>query len=192
MTATSHPRLPTDTERHEAGDDGPSGTRLWLKVVLGVGLLAGAVLWSYALFGPRSAAPGTMDDQSFGLAAEPICARALTQVDALPLAHLTTDPTERADVLDEANALLAGQLEELAALVPLTAAGSEDRRRVEEWLADWTTYLDDRLAYPVALREDRDARFRETEKAGDHISQALEGFALKNGMPSCAPPGDIG
>jgi hypothetical protein len=184
--------LPTDTERREADDGQPTPTRLWAKVVLGVGLFAGAVLWCYALFGPRSEPPGTMDDQSFGVAAEPICARTLSAVDALPLAHLTPNAIERAVVLEEANTYIAAQLDELGALVTMAPAGSEDRRRVDEWLADWDTYLGDRQSYVVALRADDDARFRETEKAGDHISQALEAFAVKNSMPSCAPPGDVG
>lgn len=192
MTATTQPHLPTDTERNQRADGEPQPTRLWSKILLAVGLTAGAVLWSYALFGPRSPAPGTMDDQRFGRAAEPICARTTEAVDALPPAHLTTDPLERADVLDEANALLVAQVDELETLVPLTPAGSEDRRRVDEWIADWNTYLDDRLEYPDSLRADRDARFRETEKAGDHMSEALEGFAVKNSMPSCAPTGDLG
>jgi hypothetical protein len=192
MTATTHPKLPTDTERNQQPGGDTEPTRLWSKILLAVGLAAGAVLWGYALFGPRSPAPGTMDDQRFGLAAEPVCERTTEAVNALPPAHLTTDPLERADVLDEANALLVAQLDQLETLVPLTEVGSEDRRRVEEWIADWNTYLDDRLEYPDALRADRDARFRETEKAGDHISEALEGFAVKNSMPSCAPTGDLG
>lgn len=191
MTAPFRPPLPTDTERREAGEE-PTSAPLAVKVALGALLLAGAVLWAYALFGPRSSPPGTMDDQRFGLAAEPICAEITAQVDALPLAHRTTDPFERADVLDEANALLVVQVDELEALVDLTAPGSEDHRRVTEWLADWNLYLDDRLAYPDALRADRDARFRERERAGDHMSEALEGFAQNNSMPSCAPTGDLG
>src|SRR5690606_4266729 len=121
-------------------------------------------IWAYAIWGPRSTPPGTMDDQAFGLAAEPVCAEATEAVDALPLAHQTPDPDERADVLDEANAVLADALHELQGLVPLTPRGSEDRRRVTEWLADWQTYLDDRERYADRLRADRNARFLETEK----------------------------
>ena len=113
-------------------------------------------------------------------------------IDALPPAHLTTDPLERADVLDEANALLVAQVDELEALVPLTPPAARIGAGSTSGSPTGTPTSATASAYPDALRADRDARFRETEKAGDHISEALEGFAVKNSMPSCAPTGDLG
>jgi hypothetical protein len=188
---TSEPLL-TDTERRELDvDTPPARVRPIFKVLFGVFVLVNLAVWTYALWGPRHPSPGTMDSFAFGEAAEPLCARAVATIDALPPAHLTTDPAERADVIDEANVALEEQLESLEPLVALTPDGSEDRRRVTEWLGDWRTYLDDREVYPVELRADRDARFRETAKDDDQISQALTYFAQKNEMPSCAPPGDL-
>jgi len=84
--------------------------------------------------------------------------------------------------------LLATQLDELDALTP---SGGADQRRVREWLADWRVYLGNREEYADRLRVDRDARMLEEERGGDHISQALEFFAVINAMPDCAPPGDV-
>lgn len=185
--------LLTDTERRELDGEPPSApVRPVFKILFAVFVLVSIAVWTYALWGPRHPSPGTMDDFAFGEAAEPVCARAVALIDALPPAHRTTDPIERADVIDEANAALAVQLDELEPLVAITPEGSEDRRRVTEWLGDWRTYLEDREAYPAELRSDRNARFSETAKDDDQISQALSYFALKNEMPSCAPPGDLG
>lgn len=203
-----NPRTPLAPEPHDdlAGDHRPSdrdgddgngrpggeaaerGMHPVLKVLIAVFLLASAAMWAFGLWGPRSDPPGTLDDPAFGLAAEAVCARTVEAIDALPPAHRTPDPEVRAGVITEANALLAAQLSELDTMVP---AEGDDRRRVTAWLGDWRTYLEDRASYAEELAVDRDARLFETEKGGDHISQALEFFAQINQMPSCAPPGDV-
>jgi hypothetical protein len=190
--ATAPPVL-TDTDRVEQAGEVATQRLGWVwRILIGAALLGLAVVWSYALWGPRSDPPGTMDDPSFGEAAEQVCAPVRDRIDALPFAHETPDPHQRAAVVDEANDLLAGQLASLAPLVTLTDEGSEDRRRVTEWLGDWDTYLEDRRAYPVALRADPATRFTQSEKGGRGIATALDEFARKNAMASCATPGDVG
>jgi len=188
------PHRLTDTERTEQESDAERRPLGWpWRVLLFVGLLVLLAVWTYALWGPRSDPPGTMDDPAFGLAAEQVCAPTQEAVEALPLAHETRDPQERAAVVVEANALLAAKVAALAPLVELTPEDSEDRRRVTEWLADWDTHLEDRTAFAADLQTgDREARFTETEKGGRGISTALDEFARKNAMASCGTPGDVG
>jgi hypothetical protein len=185
MTGASTVEAEPDTDERPAG-------RTWVRVLIGVFLAACLLMWIYALWGPRTPPPGTMDDPAFGEAAEPICAEAVAVIEELPLAQETPEPADRAAVLSEADAALETQLDELDALVVLTPEGSEDRRRVTEWLADWRVHLADRQDYAVLIVEDPDARFHETAKEERPISFVLGEFAKKNDMPSCAPPGDIG
>jgi hypothetical protein len=164
---------------------------LLARIAIVVFIVASVAMWGYALFGPRSTA-GKMDEPAFAEAAEAICAPVVAEIDDLPAAHETPDAEDRADVVDEANTLLAAQLDELDGLVDLTAEGSRDHTMVTEWLGDWRTYLDDRRAYAGDLRTDADARLLETAKQDRPISDALTRFADANEMSSCAPPGDVG
>jgi hypothetical protein len=165
----------------------------WVRVLIGAFIVACVVMWTYALWGPRSDPPGTMDDPAFGEAAEPICEEAVARIDELPPAPETPAAEDRAAVLAEANVVLDTQLDELDQLaVELTSAGSEDRRRVTEWLADWRVHLGDREAYAAEILDDPGARYLETAKEERPISFVLGEFAKKNDMASCAPPGDIG
>lgn len=193
MTARAPTVAPSEEPESEP-DEGTSLRRLPLiaKVGIGVFLVASIVMWSYALFGPRHDPPGTLDDASLGSAAEDICAPVLTSIEELPLAQETPDPQERADVVDQANQLLAAQLSDLDELASNTTLGDRDRGMVDEWLEDWHTYVGDRQAYAGELRVDADARMLETPKEERPISFVLTQFAEKNAMPSCAPPGDVG
>ncbi|MEZ5178916.1 MAG: hypothetical protein R2746_11760 [Acidimicrobiales bacterium] len=60
----------------------------------------------------------------------------------------------RADVLDQANAMVATMVDDLEADAPTTG---DDAVRMEGWIADWRTYLADR-DYALCLREDPDAK----------------------------------
>jgi hypothetical protein len=171
--------------------DPEEGGRLWVKVLIAAFLVGTALLWIYALWGPRTPPPGTMDDPAFGVAAEQVCAEAVARIDELPLAQETPEAGDRSAVLTEADVILAEQLDELDELVALTPEGSEDRRRVTEWLADWRVHLEDRQSYAEEILVNPMARFHETAKEERPISFVLGEFAKKNDMPSCAPPGDI-
>jgi hypothetical protein len=162
-----------------------------VRVLVAVFIIGSVLLWSYALWGPRSAPPGTLDEPDFAAAAEPVCAVAVAAIDELPPAPDTPDPADRSAVLVDADAILEDQLDQLDELVELTPEGSEDRRRVTEWLADWRVHLADRAAYAEEILEDPEARFHETAKEERPISFVLAQFAEKNAMASCAPPGDI-
>jgi hypothetical protein len=127
------------------------------------------------------------DDPAFAAAAEVRCASALAAIEALPSAAEVASATERAEVLDRANAELAAMLDDLEGAVP----AGEDGEMVQRWLADWRTYLDDRAEYADRLRVDPGAQLLVTAKAGRHITRPIDGFAADNRMPSCATPPDV-
>jgi hypothetical protein len=115
----------------------------------------------------------------------------VADVGELPLANQSPDATARADVLDQANATFAAMLDDLDGMTGLAPAGDQ-RRRAEEWLADWRTYLGDRQDYADALRRDPDARLLVSEKPGQaaQVTEWIDEFANANHMPSCASPLD--
>jgi hypothetical protein len=181
---------------HPEGDDAPTGWR-WTptRIVLAGVVVALVSMWVYVLylaFGPGRQPPiDRLDDPAFATAAEARCAEAVAAVDELPLATETSTATERADVLDQADAEFAAMLDDLDAMATLAPAGDQ-RRRATEWLADWRTYLGDREAYADALRADPGARLLVSEKPGEgrQITAWIDEFALANRMDSCVTPTD--
>jgi hypothetical protein len=161
--------------------------RTAIAVVI-VGLVAMWVYVVYLAVGPGRADPlDRLDDPAFAAAAEVRCASALAALEALPSAAEVASATERAEVLDRANAELAAMLDDLEGAVPT----GEDGEMVQRWLADWRTYLDDRADYADRLRIDPEARLLVTAKGGRHITRPIDGFAADNRMPSCATPPDV-
>jgi hypothetical protein len=161
-----------------------------VKVLLGLLVVGMIAMWVYAL-GPwaRQDPPGRLDDPAFAAEAEPVCAAAVDELAALPQAFETTTPEARATAIDETNVVLSAMVVELRTFAPTTGVDGE---RVGEWLDDWDTYIEDRANLATQLREDGDARLHETAKGDDHISEALDFFAVTaNDMPSCATPDDI-
>lgn len=173
------------------GGRGRRTARLAIAAVV-VGLLA---MWGYVLylaFGPGRQPPiDRLDDPAFAEAAEDRCAAALDEIDALPAASSTPDPSERADVLDQANAIYGSMLDDLAGQTRLVP-DREQRGYAEEWISDWRTHLGDRRDYARDLRTDPDARLLVSEKPGEgrQITAWIDEFALANRMPSCASPTD--
>jgi hypothetical protein len=178
----------------DAPDDAGRPRRRWTigKVLAIVCVLGLTVMWVYALSGVAGRdVAGRLDDRTFGPTAEPTCKAARADVDALPPAFETPDPTQRADVVDQATARLRTMVRDLDAL-PRPAG--DDATMVTQWLADWTTYLDNRADYASRLRVDRTARFYVAQREADkrQITEALDRFAGINDMPSCETPGDVG
>lgn len=175
-------------------DDVPDDRSTGRKILLYAGITFAVVtfgVWIYALFFYD---PGLMidelGDRTFPRRAEEICHQARRKIEKLPTAEQTTDPVERAAVIDEANEALRTMTGELAEVVP------QGQGRVTvgigEWIEDWNVFIGDRQAYADQLREDADARFTETSKSNRQISRAIDAFAQVNRMESCAVPGDVG
>ena len=186
------PPAPDDVET--PGDPPARRWRAGRIAVAGVvvGLLA---MWGYVLFlafGPGRQPPvDRLDDPAFASAAEDRCAAALERIDNLPVANATPDPSERADVLDQANDIYAGMVDDVAGLTRLVPDATQ-RGHAEEWVADWRTHLGDRLTYARELRTDPDARLLVSEKPGQgqQITEWIDEFAAANRMPSCTSPTD--
>ena len=181
-----------DAPTPEAGGQ-PTGRRITLGRVVIIVLIAGMLaMWGYVAYlalGPgRAEPPDKVADAAFAPAAEARCAEAITEVAQLPPAMETPEPVERADVLDEANAIFADMLDDLDELVP----EGDDGRIVTMWLADWRTYLGDREEYAAALRVDPETRLYITEAPGGRqITQHIDDFAADNSIPACSTPLDV-
>jgi hypothetical protein len=158
------------------------------RVAIVLILLGIAGLWGYALTRQPQPPPDRIDDSAFAVRAEEICASTAADRDALPQAFETDDPLARADVVEQSNHELEAMLAELRANVP---AAERDQRMLDEWLGDWSTYLDNRREYVQRLREDGDTRIYVAEKDGRQITVAVDRFAEVNDMPSCRTPKDI-
>lgn len=161
------------------------------RVLIGIAVIGMLSMWGYVLylaFGPgRQGPPDELDDPTFAAAAQLRCEEALDVVRQLPRAADSTSAEARADVVEEADAAFASMLDDLDAMVP----GGEDGEIVEEWLADWRVYLDDRDRYAEKLREDPDSRLLVSPKDGQHITEYLDAFAADNHMPACSTPIDV-
>jgi hypothetical protein len=187
------PRVPTEDHDDDGAPTGRS-SRLGRTVVIIV-VCALVSMWGYVLylaFGPGRQPPiDRLDDPAFAEAAEERCASTLEEVDRLPVASASHTAAERADVLARANGAYAAMLDELDDLAALAPAGDQ-RRRANEWLGDWRTYLGDRERYADALRTDPDARLLVSEKPGEgqQITGWIDEFAKANRMPSCVSPTD--
>jgi hypothetical protein len=152
-------------------------------VALGV-----ALLWIYALTRRPEPPPDRLDDTAFAPQAEEICTATLQRLDQLPNAHDAAGPTERAAIVEQSNEDLATMLAALERALP---AGERDRRMLDQWLADWRTYLDNRRDYADRLRRQGDTRIYVSEKDGRQITVAVDRFAEVNRMPTCRTPKDI-
>jgi hypothetical protein len=190
------PRVPTEDDNDDS-DDGAAagrGSRVGRTVVIIV-VCALVSMWGYVLylaFGPGRQPPiDRLDDPAFAEAAEERCAATLEEVDRLPVASASHTAAERADVLARANGVYAAMLDDLDDLETLAPAGDQ-RRRANEWLGDWRTYLGDRETYADALRTDPDARLLVSAKPGEgqQITGWIDEFAKANRMPSCVSPTD--
>jgi hypothetical protein len=153
--------------------------------------MIGMWLWVFAfhLGGTwRDQQPGQLDDPTFAVAAEPVCAAMVADLALLPQAWETDSPASRADALDESVVIL----NEMVATLRTLPVGTE-QQAVDEWTADWQTYVNDRADYARRLRDDAEARFYVTQSDRDRrqITLAIDKFAQTNAMPSCETPADL-
>lgn len=161
------------------------------RLALGVIVVLLVAMWAGIFLGLfDKTAPGTLDDRSFGPAAEPVCATAKQQIDQLPKAFETTDHVDRADVVARSNVILRAMIDELRTMAP---TADRDGTMSQEWLGDWSTYIGNREDYAARLRADETARFYETPKssATEQISKPIDRFAYVNDMASCNTPKDM-
>jgi len=161
----------------------------WYHVVLVVVLLGIAAMWIYGLFFAPTTNPNRLADRAWAARNDALCAGAEQRLGALPPARSSTTPRERADVLDQANLIVAGLVDALGANT--VSGSSRDQHLVGLWLADWGTYLGDRRDYATILHQGLDRPFAVTLKDGAPITERLDGFADANSMLKCETPLDV-
>lgn len=187
MAFRTHPAPPS---ARPPGEPSPRWTPIRLVLVLAIaGIVA---MWGYVLFlafGPGRQPPvDRLAHPTFAAAAQARCDEALDEVALLPDAAETASATERAEVIEQANAFLDAMLVDLLDLAP----EGEEGEMVAAWVADWRTYLGDRAAYAAAIRADPAAPFLVSAKDNDQITEFIDGFAADNRMPACGVPLDVG
>lgn len=157
-----------------------------IRVFLGLIVLLMLAMWVYA-FSPWSGGSIPTDKQ-WGAANERLCAPVLAAINELPRANTAKTPEERAQVLDQANGLVAGLVTQLNAQPPPRAVL---QKFATEWLADWDSYLGSRRDYAAKLHTGHDAKFAVEATSGTPITIRMDDFADRNAMPSCKVPPDV-
>lgn len=158
-----------------------------------------AGMWAYVfLFNPTTkytdiyvmTTPGWQDE------AKAICDEANARRVALSDmgGGMITDPTpeqmrERADIVDKATDIVEQMMNDVAA-IPVTS--TEDANRIQAFRGFYGTVISDRRAYAQRLRDLQLEPYRESEAAGGPISNVVTDFTSANGIPRCAPPGELG
>ena len=165
---------------------------VWRSLIL-VAVAGFAAFWTWALFFASKEAINKIDDRAWAERAEGICAQAQARRDELT-DERRLDPddpamlAERADIVDQATAIVETMLDDVVAERPQDDKG---QAIVPQWEADYRTYLDNRREFTATLRTGENVPFREAAVDGIPVSEKLERFASDNEMPSCAPPHDL-
>jgi hypothetical protein len=159
----------------------------WATISACIAIVA---LWGFVyVWAARQKPVDRLADPSFGHQAQKICADTLDQLAQLPPAGASKTNVARAEVVAESNVELSTMLSRLAAVAPRSG---NDARMVGEWLADYHTYVANRVDYAGRLRTDPSARFYESEKQpGEQITIPVDTFATANDMDSCTAPEDL-
>ena len=161
------------------------------RVLARVAVATMVAMWVYVLYlavGPgRQPPPDRLDDPAFATEAQAICNAAHDDVDRLPSASAAESAAERAGIVTEANERFAAMLDDLGRIVP----AGDDGAIVEQWLADWRTYLVDRADFVDALLEDPEAQLLVTAKDREQITEFIDAFSADNRMTACATPIDV-
>ncbi len=176
-----------DTPTHEPTEK--EGSKA-VQVILGVIALATFGVWGYVYSGKADReSPDILDDPSFAMAGEQICAEAMAAFDQLPNALDAATATERARDIHASNELLSSMIDDLEAEVTGTA---RDVDISTKWLDDWRTYIANRDDFATRLETDERAVFYVSGFEGERLDKRIPRFANENKMFSCVTPGDIG
>ena len=161
--------------------------KLQLGLVVASLAFWGAIL-GWTLVADPGHPPDYLEDRRFPTAAEPVCAAAMAEVESFGNATAVGSIEERADLVDRQDEVFT---EMIADLRRLPRPEGEQGEWVEAWLADWETHIADREAWAARLHDGEDPPFVETARGSDRVSEAVDGFAEVNEMPSCATFNDV-
>lgn len=170
-------------------DGEPGGGSKVLKVLAGV-VIVGSFLpwaWRFSPFADRTP-DGILDDPTFATIAEPICAAAMTELEALPNALDAATTAERGEQVDMANDILVGMVDRLEGEI---TGSDRDVENLGEWIADWRTYLENRVDYAERIAVDENAVLYVAANGSERLDRRIPRFAESNEMRSCVTPDDI-
>jgi nitrogen regulatory protein PII-like uncharacterized protein len=162
------------------------GRVLAIMVVVG---LVGFWIYAFSPLAPDQKADGLADDAFVG-AANARCKAATQAIDALPAAKDSATPADRAVVVDQGTAIVASMVTELRAQT--ANATGRDRELLDQWFADWDTYVASRQRYADQLRgNDEGALFTVPARNGGQITETMDGFSRTNSLYDCLVPLDV-
>lgn len=174
-------------------------TRGWVKAILVLGCLLMAAMWIYYFAFASDKGVYQMEDTSWRVAAEKICADATARREALTDIEggYIENPTEeqmlqRADIVDESTLILEQMLDQLVA-IPVD--NDNDRDRLEVFEENYRLVLADRRRYTETLRRFELRPYSETVVGGGPVSNVVLDFTAGvkgNDVPLCSPPGELG
>ena len=180
----------------------PSGrtrTRAWVKALLALGCVIIASMWVYYFLFASDRGVYQMQDKSWRVAAQEICASASLEREALAdtgegyIARPTHEQMlQRADIVDQATDILEQMLTDLVA-IPVN--NENDVSRLQVFEENYLIVLSDRRRYTASLRRFELAPYTETKVAGGPVSNVVLDFTAGvkgNEVPECSPPGELG
>lgn len=176
----------------EADVEQPTSVRWRIsRVVVVVVILALVGFWAWILAGgPSRDNPDRLEDRAFVERTHARCQQLRTDLQSLPNAEFLDTATERAEVLDDATAMVSETVDDIEADAP---TDGDDATSTRGWITDWRLYINNRSDYAQRLRSDPSARLLLDEsRLGDSVDRTIEVFADVNDMPDCATPGDVG
>ena len=174
-------------------------TRTWVKLLLIALCALMATMWIYYFFFASDEGVYQLQDESWRVAAQPICAAASAEREALidTSGGYITNPTneqmvQRADIVDRATDILEQMIADIAA-IPVD--NDDDVTRLEFFEENYRLVIADRRRYTASLREFDLVPYTETVVGGGPVSNVVHDFTAGvkgNNGPECSPPGELG
>jgi len=174
-------------------------TRTWVKLLLIALCALMATMWIYYFFFASDEGVYQLQDESWRVAAQPICAAASAEREALidTSGGYITNPTneqmvQRADIVDRATDILEQMIADIAA-IPVD--NDDDVTRLEFFEENYRLVIADRRRYTASLREFDLVPYTETVVGGGPVSNVVLDFTAGvkgNNVPECSPPGELG
>ncbi len=164
------------------------------RILVAIVVLGSFAIWGYAFFADHEVAD-RLTNPEFAARAEPVCAAAMTELEALPNALDAIDHVDRANQVVAASDVLARMADDLDAILvqPDLVLDDRDREISTEWVGDWRLYLADRYDYAERLAVEPEAVFFvRASSEGERLERRITRFTITNEMVSCATPGDVG
>lgn len=163
----------------------------WWRGIAIVAVVTMILYWTWIFSGaPAKNNPDRLQDRTYVADIRKLCKAMNEDIARLPNAADLETQTQRADVLDDANDIVAGFVDKLEAGAPRTGDASVS---VNGWIEDWKKYLANREDYAGRLRTEQNAQLLlDRSELGDSVDKTIQIFTQVNAIPECDTPGDVG